>query len=298
MKILILGANGQVGWELRRLLARSGGVTAWDRSDADLEDTARLRSRLLGASPDVIVNAAAYTAVDRAETDCEAAFRVNAEAVGVLAESARETGAWLVHYSTDYVFDGEKSGPYVETDAPNPLSVYGRSKLGGEVAIRESGCRHLVLRTSWVFASRGRNFLKTILGLAAERDELRIVDDQQGAPTGARLIAEATRTAIERLAAGDAAGGTYHLAARGGTTWCGYARFVIGEARRLGCPMRVRDDRIVPIPTAAYPQPARRPLNSTLNTDKIVAWLGIQLPPWQAGVREALMEIVSNGARG
>lgn len=297
MKILILGANGQVGWELRSALEPLGAPIPWDVAEANLEDEEELGEKLGELSPDVIVNAAAYTAVDRAESDSDRAFRVNAGAVGVLARYVKESGSWLVHYSTDYVFDGQKEAPYLETDAPGPLSVYGRTKLAGENVIRQSGCRHLLLRTSWVFGSHGQNFLKTILRLAADREELRIVDDQCGAPTGARLIAGITRKALERLLGGDpAGGGTYHLAAKGETSWHGYASFVVEEARRLGFETRAGAGQILPIPTSDYPQPARRPLNSRLNTDKIESWLGITLPSWQAGVREAVGEIIANGA--
>lgn len=302
MNILVLGANGQVGWELTRELAGLGEITAWDRRACDLEASGRLAAGLRSRKPDCIVNAAAYTAVDRAESEAARARRINADAVRTLAVYAAEEGACLVHYSTDYVFDGLRDGPYREDDAPGPLNVYGKTKLAGEIAIRESGCRHFLFRTSWVYAGRGHNFPRTILKLASGRDQLRVVDDQHGAPTGARLIARVTRKALETwedpAPGGDARLGTYHLAAGGETTWCGYARFVVGEALRLGYPLRARVNDIVPIPSREFPQAARRPLNSRLDTSRLRSWLGIALPPWEAGVAEAVGEIVAGGAQG
>jgi dTDP-4-dehydrorhamnose reductase len=301
MKILILGTGGQVGWELPRQLAGLGTLVAWDRASADFEDPMGLGMKVRAEAPQVIVNAAAYTAVDRAESEPERAFRINRDAPGALAEAARGLGASLVHYSTDYVFDGASAEPYRETDPTGPLSVYGRSKLEGEEAIRGSGCHYLIFRTSWVYASRGRNFPRTILKLASERDELRIVDDQQGAPTGARLIAGVTRLALEALAGasdGPRLFGTFHLAASGKTTWHGYARFVVEEAARLGVELRASADRILPMPARNYPQPAERPANSGLNTEKLRSRLGVELPMWQEGVREALGEIVSEAKAG
>jgi dTDP-4-dehydrorhamnose reductase len=299
MKILVLGANGQVGWELARELASVGPLTAWDRRACDLEDSGRLAVSLRSHAPDCIVNAAAYTAVDRAESDADRARRINADAVRTLADYAAGSGACLIHYSTDYVFDGLKDGPYLEDDATHPLNVYGQTKLAGEIAIRESGCRHFLFRTSWVFAGRGRNFPKTILTLAGERDQLRVVDDQHGAPTGARLIAHLTRAVLEKwqdpAQGGDIRLGTYHLAAAGETTWCGYARFVVGEALRLGYPLRAGVNDILAIPTSEFPQPARRPPNSRLDTSRLRAWLGVALPSWETGVAEAVGEIVSQG---
>jgi dTDP-4-dehydrorhamnose reductase len=291
MNILILGTDGQVGGELARGLGSLGRLTTWSRRDQDLTDTEGLESRVRSENPEVILNAAAYTAVDRAESEPALAFRVNRDAVGVLARTASDTGALLVHYSTDYVFDGGKASAYTETDAPNPLNTYGRSKLAGEEAIRASGCRHLIFRTSWVFAARGNNFIRTVLRLASERDELRIVGDQHGAPTGARLIAEVTRRALGRAGAGSGEG-TYHLAAGGETTWHAYARFVVEEWRRLGGQPRVPTDRILPIAAADYPQPAARPSNSRLDTGRLESWLGPELPRWEDGVRDAVREIV------
>jgi dTDP-4-dehydrorhamnose reductase len=293
MKILILGANGQAGRELARVLASVGTVAAWDRASADLEDLPGLAGKVRAAAADVIVNAAAYTAVDRAESEPDRAFRVNAEAVGILAGCARESGAWLVHYSTDYVFDGTSDRPYAETDAAHPLNVYGRSKLAGEESVRASGCRHLIFRTSWVFAPRGQNFVSTILRLAADKELLRIVRDQIGAPTSARLIGEVTRRALESIDQTPCPEGTYHVAARGEASWHEYACFIVEEARRLGYKMRVGPDRIMPVPTSDYPQPAARPANSRLNTGKLESWLGIALPAWQTEVARAIGEIVS-----
>lgn len=299
MKILILGANGQVGWELTRELAGLGEITAWDRRACDLEDSERLSAGLRSRAPDCIVNAAAYTAVDRAESEAARARRINRDAVRTLAVYAADAEACLVHYSTDYVFDGLRDGPYLEDDAPNPLNVYGRTKLAGENAIRESGCRHFLFRTSWVYAGRGHNFPRTILKLASERDQIRVVDDQHGAPSGARLIARVTRVALETwqnpALGGDTRLGTYHLAAGGETTWYGYARFVVGEALRLGYPLRAGVNDIVPIPSREFPQPARRPLNSRLDTSRLRSWLGNVLPAWEAGVAETVGEIVATG---
>jgi dTDP-4-dehydrorhamnose reductase len=251
-------------------------------------------------SPEVILNAAAYTAVDRAESEPDLAFRVNAEAVAVLARYASESGACLVHYSTDYVFDGTAKEPYAETDAPNPPNVYGRTKLAGEEAIRASGCRRLVLRTSWIFSSRGRNFLRTILKAASEKDSLQVVADQRGAPTGARLVADVTLKALDRAmtSSGDSPWGTYHLAARGETTWYEYAQWIAEESGRLGHPLRTATDQIFPVPASDYPKPAARPLNSRLDAGKLEAWLNFTLPPWQAGAGDALGEIIRGRADG
>jgi len=298
MKVLLLGANGQVGSALRGALSTDAGLTAWDRSMADLSQPAHLSDQVLSLSPDVIVNAAAYTAVDRAESEPDRARRINSEAVAVLATCAATTGALLVHYSTDYVFDGLALEPYREDNEPSPLSVYGRTKLAGEEAIRSSGCRHLTFRTSWVFAAHGHNFLRTILRLATEREELQIVDDQIGAPTSARLIAEITRDSIGKIANEPLnGGGTYHLAPHGETSWCGYARFVVEEARRMGWELRTRTDHILPITTSDYPQPARRPQNSRLNTERIESWLRVTLPDWREGVLGTLTELTEERGR-
>ena len=282
MKILLLGRNGQVGWELERSLAPLGEVTSLGRADLDLRDAARIREAVRAAGPDAIVNAAAYTAVDKAESERDAAFAVNAAAPGVLAEEARREGAFLVHYSTDYVFDGAKATPYVEDDATNPLNVYGASKLAGERAIAATGCRHLILRTSWVYGPRGSNFMLTMLRLARERAELRVVDDQVGAPTSSSAIARATASALARAIRSPELAGLYHLAAAGETSWCGFARAIFQQAG-VATP-------VVPIRTEEYPTPARRPRNSRLDCSRLRNALGVTLAPWQAGLAEAMAE--------
>jgi dTDP-4-dehydrorhamnose reductase len=289
MRILLLGKNGQVGWELQRALAPLGELVALGR-DADLADGAGLAAVVARWAPQVIVNAAAHTAVDKAEAEPELAGRVNADAPGVLARWAAQSGAWLVHYSTDYVFDGGGSAPRDE-DAPTaPLSVYGRSKLAGEQQIRASGCRHLILRTGWVYAARGGNFARTMLRLAAERDTLSVVADQIGAPTGAEFIADATAHALRQAQAAPALAGTYHCVAAGETSWHGYAQYVIHAARAAGRPIKLPADGLRPIASSAYPTPATRPLNSRLATARLQAAFGLVPPPWQQGVQRVLAE--------
>ncbi|KRV73424.1 dTDP-4-dehydrorhamnose reductase [Pseudomonas citronellolis] len=299
-KILLLGANGQVGWELQRALAPLAQLVVCDRQRADLSDLAGLARLVAEERPDVIVNAGAYTAVDKAEGDVDAARRINAEAVATLAQAAREVDAWLVHYSTDYVFDGSGDAPFEEDAATGPLGVYGQTKLEGELAIRESGCRHLIFRTSWVYAARGANFAKTMLRLAKERDELRVIADQVGAPTSAELIADVTALALLRLAhdAGlrERVSGTYHLVASGETSWHRYAQFVIGEAIRLGAGLRATPERIAPIATSEYPLPAKRPANSRLANDKLQRTFGLVLPTWEYHVQRMIRELVDQGA--
>jgi dTDP-4-dehydrorhamnose reductase len=293
MKIVLLGPNGQLGWELRRALAPLGQVVALDRSQgADLADPQALAALVRSQAPQVIVNAAAYTAVDKAEGDTAACERVNAEAPARLAQLAEEQGALLVHYSTDYVFDGSGSTPRGEDAATGPLSVYGRTKLEGEQAIRTSACRHLILRTSWVYAARGGNFAKTMLRLAAERDQLKVINDQIGAPTGADLLADVSAHMIRFTLVRPELGGLYHLVAGGETSWHAYARHVIEFARARGSAVRVAPDQILPITTAEYPTPARRPLNSRLSTAKLQQAFGLTLPAWQAGVERMLTEIL------
>jgi len=285
-KILLTGATGQVGWELRRSLACLGEVIAPDRGRMDLADAASVRRAVQALGPDLIVNPAAYTAVDRAESEPELARAINAVAPGVLAEEAARLGAVLVHYSTDYVFDGSKAGPYVEEDAPNPLNVYGQTKLAGEEAVRASGAAHLIFRTSWVYGLRGANFLLTMQRLMRERPELKIVDDQIGAPTWSRLIAEATAQVLARVFSPPAArgprlaepGGTYHLSCAGETSWYGFAAAIAELGKLEAVP------RLTPIPSSGYPTPARRPANSRLNNDRLEAAFGLRLPDW----REAL----------
>lgn len=295
MKILVTGANGQVGWELRRALAPLGDVIAAHRGQLDVARTDALREGVRAMTPDVIVNAAAYTAVDRAESEPELARAINAIAPGVLAEEAARLDAVLVHYSTDYVFDGAKPAPYVESDPPSPLSVYGRTKLEGERAIGASGCRHLTLRTSWVYGARRQNFLLTMLRLAGERRSLRIVDDQIGAPTWCREIAQATASLLARpeLAA-RGADGLYHLTAAGATSWFGFARaiFESPEMARL----RVTPPALEAIPASAYPVAARRPANSRLDCGRLVR-AGIRLAPWDAALGRCLREVSSAETR-
>ena len=290
MRILLTGANGQVGWELARSLAPLGEVIGFDRSRLDLARPDTLRATVREIAPAVIVNAAAYTAVDRAESEPELARTINAIAPGVLAEEAQHLDAILVHYSTDYVFDGTKSEPYVEFDPTNPLSVYGRTKLEGERAIGASGCRHLTLRTSWVYGARGHNFLLTMLRLARKQRGLRIVDDQVGAPTWCREIAHATATLLTRpeLAARGAEG-LYHLTASGATSWYGFARaiFESPEMARLG----VAPPELEAIPTSVYPTPARRPMNSRLDCSRLFSRAGMRLAAWDAALARCLAEV-------
>ena len=291
MKIVLLGPDGQVGWELQRALAPLGDLVLLGRSQGgDLAQPEALAQALRQHRPDAIVNAAAYTAVDKAEADSALAQTVNAEAPAAMARVAADTGAWLLHYSTDYVFDGSGDQPRDELAATGPLSVYGRSKLAGEDAIRASGCQHLILRTSWVHAARGSNFARTMLRLAAERDSLGVIDDQIGAPTGADLLADIAAHAL-RAARNDASlSGTYHACAAGQTSWCGYARHVLAWARAQGLALRAGPDEVAAIPTSAYPTPARRPLNSRLSTRKLQAAFDLHLPRWQDGVERMLTE--------
>lgn len=295
MKILLFGKNGQVGWELQRSLAPLGEVVALDFDaplHADFTRPEGLRDTVRQVAPDVIVNAAAHTAVDKAEAEPDLAHTINATAPGVLAEEAARRGAWLVHYSTDYVFDGSGSAPRAEEAPTQPLSAYGRTKLAGEEAIRASGCRHLILRTSWVYAARGGNFAKTMLKLAREREQLRVVGDQIGAPTGADLLADVTAHAIRGVQGDEKLGGTYHVVAAGETSWHGYAHHVLVKAREAGVVLKVAPEAIEAVPTSAYPTPARRPLNSRLDTARFRAAFGLVLPDWQRGVDRMLAEIL------
>lgn len=297
MKILLFGKGGQVGWELQRSLAPLGEIVALDREDTaplsgDLADPERLAAVVAEVRPEVIVNAAAYTAVDQAEREPDLARAVNATAPAVLARAAKARGAWLVHYSTDYVFDGSGTAPWTEDSPTSPLNVYGHTKLEGEEQIRASVCRHLILRTSWVYASRGHNFARTMLRLAAERDELKVIDDQHGAPTGADLLADVTAHALRAAQARPELGGTYNCAAAGETTWHGYARHVIEAARSAGQPIRVAPDGIRAVSSAAFVTPARRPHNSRLATGKLRQAFGLTLPNWQTGVDRMLTEVL------
>jgi len=297
MKILLLGKDGQVGWELQRSLAPLGELVALGRHAADglcgdlghLEGLAQTVRQL---RPDVIVNAAAHTAVDKAESEPELARALNALAPGVLAQEAKAVDALLVHYSTDYVFDGSGSVPRLETDAVAPLSVYGRTKLEGEQHIQASGCRHLIFRTSWVYAARGGNFAKTMLRLAQERESLTVIDDQWGAPTGADLIADVTAHTIRQVVRCPQDAGLYHLVAQGETTWNAYARYVLAQAQQLQPALAIQAREVRPVPSSAFPTPAQRPHNSRLDTRKLQATFGLQLPSWQQGVTRMLHEIL------
>ena len=296
MKILLLGSAGQVGWELQRSLSPLGQVIALDRRSThfcgDLSSLTGIAETVRAVSPDVIVNAAAYTAVDKAESDAATAHTVNTEAPGVLADAAQSAGALLVHYSTDYVFDGSGEQPWRETDPTGPLSVYGRTKLEGERRIAGSGADHLILRTSWVYAARGGNFAKTMLRLAGERERLSVVDDQFGAPTGADLLADVTAHMVRSVRGGSGqSGGVYHVAAAGVTSWHGYARFVVAQAEKAGLVLTASPDTVDPVPSSAFPTPAVRPHNSRLCTDKLGADFNLQLPSWQVGVARMLTEI-------
>lgn len=296
MKILLFGCNGQVGWELQRSLAPLGELTALGSGKGglcgDLTDLKGIARTIRELAPDVIVNAAAYTAVDKAESEPELCRTVNALAPEVMAREAADRGAWLIHYSTDYVFDGSGTAPWREEAPTGPLGVYGRTKLEGERAIQECGGRHLIFRTSWVYAARGQNFAKTMLRLAGERDQLKVVADQVGAPTGAELLADVTAHALRVAQQRPAVSGLYHLAAAGQTTWHAYAEFVIEHARSVGVPLRVVPEAIEPVPSTAFPTPAQRPANSRLSTEKLERTFDLTLPHWQRGVARMLNEIL------
>jgi dTDP-4-dehydrorhamnose reductase len=296
MKILLLGCDGQVGWELQRSLQPLGEVLALDFQSreyaADFSKPDALAATVAAVRPDLIVNAAAHTAVDKAESEPALAQAINADAPGVLARAAAAAGSWLVHYSTDYVFDGSGDQPRAEDAPTGPLSAYGRTKLDGERQIRESGCNHLILRTSWVFAARGGNFAKTMLRLAASKTELNVIDDQVGAPTGADLLADLTALMVRAARARPDLAGTYNAVAGGATSWHGYARLVIETARARGVALTLPADALRPIPTSAYPTPAPRPLNSRLDTRKLRERFDVHLPSWEHGVRRMLDEIL------
>ena len=296
MNILLLGTGGQVGWELQRSLAVLGNVTALDFDSqehcGDFSNPAGMADTVRALRPDVIVNAAAHTAVDKAESEPEFARLLNATTPGVLAEEAARLGAWLVHYSTDYVFDGSGTRPWVETDTPAPLSCYGRTKLEGEQRIQQSGCKHLILRTSWVYAARGGNFAKTMLRLAQERDRLTVIDDQWGAPTGADLLADITAHALRHLAQHPQDGGLYHCVAAGETNWNLYAKEVLALAAQAQPAIKLKATDVAPVPTSAFPTPAARPHNSRLNTARLQATFGLRLPHWRDGVARMLTEIL------
>lgn len=291
--ILITGKNGQVGFELQRALAPLGEIVAVDRGECDLADLDGLRAFITRVRPDVIVNPAAYTAVDKAESDRDRAFLINRDAVRVMGEEAARLNALVIHYSTDYVFDGAKQGSYSEEDTPAPQSVYGASKLAGELALALANPRHLVLRTSWVVGAHGANFARTMLRLAGERERLSVVADQRGAPTSAALLADVTAHLVrDYLHVQEAlAFGTYHVTGGGETTWYDYARFVLAEAVAAGKTLKAGPDAVSPLATQDYPTPARRPANSCLDTSYFQSTFGFYLPHWQQSVRHVLQQI-------
>ncbi|MFT5426238.1 MAG: dTDP-4-dehydrorhamnose reductase [Gammaproteobacteria bacterium] len=294
MNILLLGANGQIGWELKRTLAPLGQLKVCDRQTVNLENTDELLATVQDYCPTVIVNAAAYTAVDKAESEPEKAYRINAEAVKLLANEASRLNAWLIHYSTDYIFDGTKKGAYIETDVPNPLSIYGKTKLQGEEAIKKSGCKHIIFRSSWVYAAHGANFVKTIIRLAKERDEIKVVADQFGTPTSAEMIADITALSLRHLTHkkefAEQLSGTYHLTATGETSWHGFAKYVVAEAQKCGIILRAMPENVTPISTSEYPLPAIRPANSRLDSQKLVDTFAVNLPPWQTHAQRMISE--------
>jgi dTDP-4-dehydrorhamnose reductase len=302
MKFLLFGKGGQVGWELQRSLAPLGELIALDAdSQQQCGDFTRLddiAKTVRAVAPDVIVNAAAYTAVDKAESEPEQVRTINALAPGIIARESRKLGSWLIHYSTDYVFDGSGSKPWVETDPTGPVSIYGSTKLEGEEAIRASGCHHLIFRTSWVYAARGGNFAKTMLRLAQERKRLTVIDDQIGAPTGADLLADVTAHAIRTALQQPELSGLYHLVAGGETSWHGYACFVLNLARQAGIELKVAEENVIPVPTSAFPLPARRPLNSRLDARNLQTTFDVHLPLWRTGVARMLEEVMGSGRVG
>jgi len=296
MKLLLLGKGGQVGWELQRSLAPLGELIAldFDSTDfhADFSRPEQLADTVRQVCPDVIVNAAAHTAVDKAESEPEFARKLNATSPGVVAQAAQEIGALMVHYSTDYVFDGSGSKPWKEDDATGPLSVYGRTKLEGEQLVARHCAKHLIFRTSWVYAARGGNFAKTMLRLAKERDKLTVIDDQFGAPTGAELLADITAHAIRATLQDPSKAGLYHAIAGGETNWYDYARYVLELAQQAGVELKAGPQQVEAVPTSAFPTPATRPHNSRLDTSKLQAAFGLVLPPWRNGVARMLREIL------
>lgn len=294
MRMLVIGGSGQVGWELQRALAPLGVVLVAQRDKVDLNVSASLELALDTLQPDAVINAAAYTAVDAAEAHAELADAINHRAVAALAELAARRGIWLVHYSSDYVFDGQGSEPFKEDHATGPLNTYGTSKLAGDLAIAASGCKHLILRTSWVYSARGKNFVRSILKLAGECDHLGVVVDQNGAPTSAELIADVTAHALARVKGTASASGIYHLAAAGETNWHEIARAVVAEARRLGHNTKLAPEAIEPIASSQYHTAAVRPLNSRLDTTKLREAFGIALPCWRPGVERTVAELVAS----
>ncbi|MEY4640290.1 MAG: hypothetical protein RLZZ227_284 [Pseudomonadota bacterium] len=291
--ILLFGAEGQVGWELQRSLSLHGSVVPLTRAEVSLADAGALRAAIRNVRPEFIVNAAAYTAVDRAETEAELAFAINAAAPAIMAEEARAAGIAMVHYSSDYTYDGNKQGPYLETDATNPQSVYARSKLAGDEAVLASGARAIILRTSWVYGARGANFLRTILRLASERESLRVVSDQVGAPTSAELLADVTAQLLPHLRKESTRADLFHCTAAGATSWHGYATFIVEEALKLKAGFKLAPEKIEAIPTEQYTVPAPRPKNSRLDCTRLQQAFGLPLPHWQLHVRRTLRELLT-----
>jgi len=295
-RILLSGANGQLGWELKRILSPQYEVHAFERSKLDLTDSKQIRQRISEIKPDIIINAAAYTAVDKAEEESELAFAVNAEAPAILAAEAARIDAALIHYSTDYVFDGSGTQPWREEDTPAPLNVYGESKLAGEQAIKASGVAHLILRTSWVYGAHGHNFVKTILRLAAEKDELNIIDDQIGAPTSAAFLANTSAQILNQLTENPKEiaenSGTYHLCCGGETSWHGFASEIVRLAEQSEILLALKT--IHSIPTSAYPTPAQRPKNSRLDCSRLNNLFGLQPITWQTALAQALPHIIAS----
>jgi dTDP-4-dehydrorhamnose reductase len=292
LKILLLGKDGQLGRELQRSLAPLGELTAWGRAECDLSQTESLYQKVIATKPNVIVNAAAYTAVDKAESEPELAHAINAAAPAVLAQATLDMGCKLIHYSTDYVFDGSGNTPWLESSPTAPLNVYGNSKLAGEQAIQVSGCKHLIFRTSWVYALEGGNFAKTMLRLACERDTLAIIDDQIGAPTDAAWLADMTAQVIRASQMFACPSGVFHAAASGEVSWHGYASYLIARARAMGFPIKVRPEAIRAVASEAFPTPAKRPRNSRLDCSKLTATFGITPPPWQQGIDRLLEQLL------
>lgn len=294
-KILLFGKKGQVGWELQRSLAPLGELIALHSTSTDfcgdLTDLAGVRQTIRKIAPDIIVNAAAYTAVDKAESEPELAHALNAEAPGVIASEAKQQNAWLVHYSTDYVFNGHGDQPFVETDATEPLNTYGKTKLQGEKNIQASGCLHLIFRTSWVYSANGNNFIKTILRLAQQRDKLTVVNDQIGSPTGAELIADITALTLLMTKHNPEISGLYHLTASGSTSWYEFAKYILESAESANLPLKIKSTALQPIASSDFPSAAQRPFNSRLNSLKLAKTFDLMLPAWQCGVRRALSEI-------
>ncbi|AQS51410.1 dTDP-4-dehydrorhamnose reductase [Paenalcaligenes hominis] len=289
--VLIFGKDGQVGTELQRSLLPLASLHAVNRSQADLGQLEQIHHTLKQVKPKIIVNAAAYTAVDKAETDPERAFCVNAKAVEVMADYAKNHHALLVHYSTDYVFAGDQSQPYQETDQPNPQNVYGHSKLAGETHIRESGCDHLIFRTSWVYAGHGNNFMRTMMRLAQQRDQLTVVDDQFGTPTSAEMLADLTALSIWAHQRSQLESGLYHLTAKDQSSWHGFAQFIVEQMVAQGIPVRVKPEQVLAIPSAQYPTPAKRPAFSYLDSSKIERALAIELPAWPLHAKRAVAQL-------